>query len=518
MGSFARACGLGIVLLLACSPSGAQDGADLGVAVDWPLTLDASPAGTLAPALLGQYDLSGALYHYDRQAPLPALMRSAGFGEWRVGVGRWEFATQLLPTLTDGTSCAADIPVAMMAAPAGTSDLDLIAARDWFTFTDGTPVTSSMTADDARYQLAYVRSVIDTATAMGAIPYVDIDHMPRALAANQTPLRSDAEWPDNCAVSWTNKVSNVRPADDAIFAAAVVGLVRRVVEGSGGEPGRPVRDWEFWNEPDLGYAWNPHLGDFPSWLHTATTTLTALDAYRAQTSNADGRAIRIGLGSFANAEAAVATLAQLPGPYDFLSFHAYADDPLVIASKIDSVVAARAASAHPDAELVLSEWGVDLQSSTLDPASMDLALHAATVLALAATAGIARAHHALFWDFLPIADSNLAVVHHDFSPKPAFYAFALLHQLIGDGATRLAATGFADGKLDGGMGAVLAGRDAAGVVRVLLVNRDATARTATVGAMPTAVTVFDDPTQPPRPVAASQIVTVPPRSLVLVER
>jgi hypothetical protein len=512
--------GLFFVLALGgCSSSARHGVPDLGASVDWALSFDvSSAAGTLAPTLLGHYDLSGALFGYDQQPALPALMKTAGFGEWRVGVGRWEFATQLLPQLTDGSSCASAIQLPMMAAPAGTTDLDLIRARDWFTFTDGAPVTMAMIADDNRYKLDYVRSVIDVATKMGATAYVDIDHMPRALAMNQTPLRSDAEWPNNCGVSWTNKVSNVRPADPALFAAAVVGMVSRVVEGSGGQPGRPVRYWEFWNEPELAYAWNPHLGDFMSWLQAAALTLTALDNYRKQTANPDGRAIRIGLGSFAYPEIAAMVLPQFPAPFDFISFHGYDDDPLVIASKIQNVANARAASSHSDVELLLAEWGVNLQTTTLDPATMDMALHHATVLALGATSGLTHAHHSIFWDFFAIPDSSLALVHHDFSPKPAYYAFALLAKLIGSGATRLAATGFADGKLDGGMGAVLAGKDAAGTVRVLLVNRNRTARSATVGALPTAVTVFDDATKPPRAVAPSEVVTVPARSIVLVER
>jgi hypothetical protein len=508
-----------VVALGGCTSSARHAAPDLGAAVDWALTFDASSAaGTLAPTLLGHYDLSGALFGYDKLAALPPLMKTAGFGEWRVGVGRWEFATQLLPQLTDGSSCASAITLPMMAAPAGTTDLDLIRARDWFTYTDGAPVTMAMIADDGRYQLDYVRSVIDVATRMGATAYVDIDHLPRALAVNQTPLRSNAEWPSACGITWTNKVSNVRPADPSVFAAAVAGMVRRVVEGSAGQPGRPVRYWEFWNEPELAYAWNPSVGDFMSWLSTAAMTLTALDSYRKQTANPDGRVLRIGLGSFAYPEVAAMLLPQFPAPFDFVSFHGYDDDPLVIASKIQAVADARAASSHPNVELVLAEWGVNLQTTTLDPASMDMALHHATVLALGATSGLTHAHHAIFWDFFAVPDSSLAVVHHDFSPKPAYYAFVLLAKLIGSGATRLPAIGFADGKLDGGMGAVIAGKDAAGTVRVLLVNRNRTARSATVGALPTAVTVFDDPAQPPRSVAPSEVVTVPARSIVLVER
>ena len=113
---------------------------------------------------------------------------------------------------------------------------------------------------------------------------------------------------------------------------------------------------------------------------------------------------------------------------------------------------------------------------------------------------------------------GLGILNHDGSPKPAYYAYTLLAAVIGSGSSRLAPTGNADGRLDGRMGAVLASRDAAGKIRVLLINRGAVARTATVGATPTAVTVFDDPTRQPHAVSPSDVVTVPARSLVLVER
>lgn len=61
-------------------------------------------------------------------------MKAAGFAEWRVGLGRWEFGTRLLPAMTDGTSCAprlAGLPAAAFAPPNST-DLDLIRTRDWF--------------------------------------------------------------------------------------------------------------------------------------------------------------------------------------------------------------------------------------------------------------------------------------------------------------------------------------------------------------------------------------------------
>src|SRR5258706_16188012 len=80
---------------------------------DWVLDLDgAKTAGKLNPALLGQYDLSGALFAFDKVPGLVPAMKSAGLAEWRIGAGRWELLTQLLPALTDGASCAPEIAFA----------------------------------------------------------------------------------------------------------------------------------------------------------------------------------------------------------------------------------------------------------------------------------------------------------------------------------------------------------------------------------------------------------------------
>jgi hypothetical protein len=147
---------------------------------------------------------------------------------------------------------------------------------------------------------------------------------------------------------------------------------------------------------------------------------------------------------------------------------------------------------------------------------MDVALHNATVIALGAAAGLSRAHRSIFWEFFD--GTPFGLVQHDGTARPAYHAYALLAQVIAGGSTRLAPAGIADGRLDAGMGAVLASRDTSGKVRVLFVNRNTAARTATMGAPPTSVTVFDDPAQAPHTVAPTEIFTIPPRSLVLVER
>jgi hypothetical protein len=507
---------------------------------DWVLAIAplGPSAGQLSPALLGHYDLSGSLFGYGSNRTLVDRMKAIGFTEWRVGLGRWEFATRLLPTLADGhdTSCAAALArlPASVRAPDGSTDATLIADRDWFSDT-GTPATLADTSDDSRYKLDYVRSVIDTATAFGAAPYVDIDHMPRSLAAGQgfqrgvVPL---AGVTDPCTATWTNHVSNTRPADPAVFAAAVVGVVRRIVEGTPGAAPRDVRYWEVWNEPELGYAWDPSFeqptGSLNAYFATALRTLGRLADYRAASSNPRVAQLRFGMGSFASAATAVSAMKTLDAnplpdgtfaPIDFVSFHAYSNDPEVIVASIKQVVDARAGSTHyRTAELALAEWGPDLQSSP-PPTTMDLPLLVASVIARGATLGLEHAHHSLFYAFVP--GLPYAVVAADGTPLPTYHAYALLHELIGDGASRVAITGVADGSLDGGMAAVIAARTTSGQVRVLVVNRGSRARTARIDASgstatPSRVEIYDDPAGAPHEITPATVVSVPPRSLALI--
>ena len=381
-------------------------------AADWTIRLDpARRGGRLDPALLGHYDLSGALLRYDQVPGLAEALRPAGLAEWRVSSGRWEFGSRLLPALTNGDSCAAELLgfPAEAFAPAGSTDAGLVLERDWFT-DDGQPAGLADTQQDARYALDYVRRVADTAAALDARPFVSLDHMPRALAVNRQFERSRATVEDACTSSFTNRVSNAPPADPAVHAAAVEGLVRRIVLGSDGEAARPVTHWEVGNEPEFRYFWDRSLDpDLSKFFEMAVTVLVRLDAWRGTEPDPRARDQRFGLGSFASAAVAAEVIrlfddAEARGgphvPLDFVSFHSYGNDPLAIVADIERVAAARAASRfHGSAALVLAEWGPDLTGAGWSAGSMDVPLLASTVIALGAAAGLERAHRAFFWDY-----------------------------------------------------------------------------------------------------------------------
>ncbi|MGD8570347.1 MAG: hypothetical protein PVJ39_19825 [Gammaproteobacteria bacterium] len=95
-----------LISVISCSSGGGGASSGSGDPTLWLVSVDTAAAGQpLNTALLGHYDLSGALYDYDQVNGLVNQMQAVGFSEWRVGVGRWEVSTEMLPKLTDGTDC-----------------------------------------------------------------------------------------------------------------------------------------------------------------------------------------------------------------------------------------------------------------------------------------------------------------------------------------------------------------------------------------------------------------------------
>lgn len=497
------------------------DGADAGTPTPtWLVDVDSQhPGRALPPALLGQYDLAGALWHYDQVPNLIQDMNTVGFPEWRSSVERWEGRSEMFPTLTGGATCTYPEPTAFV--PSGWTDLDLLEARDWF-IDDGNPVTVADTMNDARYALEYARSVLDVAATFGAEPFMSIDAMPKAMARGQTPTRTDCYW------SFYNGVTNTAPVDPNVFASAVVGLVQRLVLGNGNEPGRKVRYFEIWNEPD-GQFWDGAFDpDHSLFWATEEATLTALAQFRASSGHPE---LRFGFAGFASAGNAIQALQKFdamtpPVPLDFLSFHSYDTDPLGIAHDVENVMAAVKASTHyANIEVAMTEWGPgqDIENngeSRLDPNeayahSIAPALHAATAIARAATAGLSHADHVFFWDFFPFRIRGL--FQNDLETRPQYYAFRMLADTIGSGNRILPVTGASDTQI------VLATEDAGGQAHVLLVNRDTTSEAVRVSfagtaTKPSAVQFYDDPSGViQQGAAAGDTVVVPAQAIALLD-
>jgi len=502
--------------------------------VDWQINVDTSTVRIpVKSALNGHYDLSGTLYDYGAVSGLKDSMSQVGFNldggegsDWRMGLGRWEIGTELFDTLTDGSEC----PIILTGSESQFStDLDLIASRDWFTFTDGMPVGLA-DINDSRYSLDYIRSSLDVANDFGASPFVSIDLMPRALAVNQTPNRT------NCSASFTNSISNNQPVDPLVFASAVSGLVSRIVEGSGDKLGeqrpRKAQYWEVWNEPEFDLFWEPDLSTDPdTFFDMAVATLQQLADYRAASVVPEAQSLKFGLGSFANENTAITVIEGFDPvniPLDFISFHQYNDDPLVVVDAIAAVKTTLENSVnYKNAELVLAEWGPDLDSRVADQQyamSMDAALHASTVILLGAQVGLDRSHKALFYNYFP--EIALGLIDNDGQPRPLYRAYEMMAKIIDSNKERFVLSNANSGRLDSGMGAVMVTRDqSSGTQRALFVNRNSTSRIARiafdgVNTRPLELFVLDasdNPVNSLRSVAVTaDEFNVPAESLVLV--
>jgi hypothetical protein len=359
---------------------------------------------------------------------------------------------------------------------------------------------------------------------------MNIDLRPRALALNRTfrPQSGAPAGDPGSGYTFTNGVSNCPPADPGVFAAAVEGVVKRIVEGAGLEAGRPVQYWEFWNEPDLSYAWDRSVDDpMGRFVKTAVATLTRLGDYRRRSLLPQVRSLRFGLGSYASAKAAVQTLQDFDRaggqvPMDFISFHAYSDDPLTIVNVIRQVAAARASTrSYRNVELALAEWGQDLNPNKPQPQTpMQQAISAVTVLSMGAALGLTHSHRSFLWDFHPPVD--LGLLDNSGRPRPVASAYALLARVVGVRASRLPVMGAADGGLEGGRGACLVSSDR-GRLRAILVNRNNEPRIAFLDpgwgpATPRSLVVLANEGElsmsRPRPDGS---FVVPPQSVILAE-
>ena len=286
----------------------------------------------------------------------------------------------------------------------------------------------------------------------------------------------------------------------------------------------------FWNEPD-GSFWDATLdGDQSIFYATAAATLTSPSRSSARLPGSPE--LRFGFAGWANPTDAITAIQRLDAasptvPLDFLSFHMYDTDPIAMSRAVESVMTAVRATAHyPNIEVAMTEWGqgFDIEhddDSRLDPDeayahSIAPALHAATVLARSAAAGLSRAHHVFFWDFFPFRIRGL--YQNDLETRPQYFAFLLAGAAIGDGNRVLPVTGATDAHI------VLATEDAGGRrARPPLVNLATTNEVVSVGVAgragsPSRVRVYADPAGSVVDGAAvAGTIAVPAQSIVLID-
>jgi xylan 1,4-beta-xylosidase len=279
------------------------------------------------------------------------------------------------------------------------------------------------------YNFSYVDQVYDGLLANGARPFVELSFMPSRLA--QRDIRQSF---------WYHPVVSP-PKDYRRWDALITALARHLVQRYGIEE---VSHWYFevWNEPNLDFwAGNPKQQTYWTLYDHTARSLKAVDA-------------RLRVGGPATAQAAWVTAFirhcnEHGVPVDFVSSHVYGDDSKkdvfgtpghisrerMVCSAVAKVHAEIQASPLPALPLIWSEFNASWSNHTevTDAAFMGPWL-AETV---SQCDGLVQ--EMSYWTFSDVFEEQ-GVVKTPFYggfgllavggiPKPAFNAFALLHQL-----------------------------------------------------------------------------------------
>jgi xylan 1,4-beta-xylosidase len=337
---------------------------------------------------------------------------------------------------------------------------------------------------EALYNFSYVDQVYDGLLSNGVKPFVELSFMPSQLAARQA---SQAFWYHPIVAP---------PKDYARWDALISAFARHLVERYGIEE---VSQWYFevWNEPNLDFwAGEPRQSTYWTLYDHTARALKAVDG-------------RLRVGGPATAQAAwVAAFirhCQEQGiPVDFVSSHVYGDDSArdvfasderisrdqMVCRAVEKVHGEIASSTLPSLPLIWTEFNATYRNL---PEVTD-SVYMGPWLGETIRRCDGLVQEMSYWTFSDVFEET-GVVKTPFYggygllavgglPKPAFNAFALLHQLgeqrfkndppeslltrRADGALVLALWNYAD-------------PDASGASRKVLVKvKNANARTASV--------------------------------------
>jgi xylan 1,4-beta-xylosidase len=285
------------------------------------------------------------------------------------------------------------------------------------------------------YNWSYVDQIYDGLLANGVRPFVEISFMPKKLASK---LDYHAFW---------YKQITAPPKDYAKWDALVTAFAQHLVDRYGINE---VSQWYFevWNEPNLDF-WTGHPlrpTYFELYDHTARTLKTVSPR------------IRVGGPATAQAgwvDAMIAHAAQNNVPLDFVSTHAYGNDPAkavfgddrviaphqLVCQAVDKVHNQIKASASPTMPLIWSEFNATYMN---EPQITD-SIYMGPWLVDTIRQCDGKVDMMSYWTFSDVFEEQgviktpfyggYGLIAEDGIPKPAFRAFALLHKL---GDVRLA--------------------------------------------------------------------------------
>jgi xylan 1,4-beta-xylosidase len=285
-------------------------------------------------------------------------------------------------------------------------------------------------AERATYNFSYVDQIYDALRAHGVRPFVELDFMPQALAAN----------PDLRHSFWYHP--NVSPPRSyAAWDRMIRALARHLIARYGLDE---VAQWYFevWNEPNLDF-WGGAPRQ-PTYFKLYDHTARALKSVSP----------RLRVGGPATAQAAwvsafLAHLAKDRVPIDFVSTHVYANDTAENVFGTDEPIGRRtmvcravrkvheeiAHSPYPRLPLIMSEFNASYAN---EPDVTDTPYMGPWMAAtIAQCDGLVQAMS--YWTFSDVFEEGgvirtpfyggFGLIAEDDIPKAAFNAFALLHKL-----------------------------------------------------------------------------------------
>ena len=279
------------------------------------------------------------------------------------------------------------------------------------------------------YNWSYIDQIYDGLLRNGIRPFVEISFMPKALAAH----------PDIQAFWYKPNVSP--PADYAQWDALIRAFAQHLIARYGIDE---VAQWYFevWNEPNLDFwAGQPKQATyFELYDHTARALKSVSE--------------RIRVGGPATAQAAwvsdmIAHATQNHVPLDFVSTHVYGNDSAedvfhdrrtiapyqMVCPAVEKVHAEIEHSARPEIPLIWSEFNASYRNQQEITDSIFMGPWLAQTIS--ECAGMTKMMS--YWSFSDVFEEQGVVktpfyggyglVAEDEIPKPAYDAFALLHEL-----------------------------------------------------------------------------------------
>ena len=280
------------------------------------------------------------------------------------------------------------------------------------------------------YNFSYVDQICDALRARGVRPFVELDFMPKALAANPDMLHSFWYHP------------NISPPGNyGAWDRLIRALARHLVARYGIDE---VSQWYFevWNEPNLDF-W----GGAPrqkSYFKLYDQTARALKSV--------SRRLRVGGPATAQAawvSAFLAHVAKVRAPIDFVSTHVYANDAAdnvfgtdetigrhtMVCRAVRKVHGEIEASPYPRVPLIMSEFNASYAN---EPDVTDTPYMGPWMAStIAQCDGLVQAMS--YWTFSDVFEEGgvirspfyggFGLIAEDDIPKAAFNVFVLLHKL-----------------------------------------------------------------------------------------